>query len=37
MKTAVVKMKSLTPYSQSAPFQTPKLEKEKPDPYDERC
>lgn len=37
MKTAIVKLKSISPYSQSAYLTTPKQEKESADEYEKRC
>jgi len=37
MKTATVKIQGTTPYSASAVFRSPKLAREKPDDYEERC
>lgn len=37
MKTITTTLKSVSPYSQSAPFQSPKLDKEKADDYEKRC
>lgn len=37
MKTARVTLQSASPYSQSAPINIPKLDKESPDAYEKRC
>ena len=37
MKTATVKLKNVSPYSQSRPFMSEKAEEENPRDYEERC